>query len=225
MERDCWFCGDPTPASWHDRVMGLHQGAETNFTRWIIVLRTTWRRQVVLVPRCARCHTGHQIELTAVVLALAAVIAYSASGQLDRLLGILPASTGERTLSVVWAVVACLPTLAWIAIRSGRLPWRRLAPHRLGYGRHHPEFVRYLDEDWKPRPGPFPLWGSPPNPHSPPPPGRFRRVLGRTVDLIALACGIGVPVTYFQGYDELAGGLIAVTAALAYLSSKIKPEY
>jgi hypothetical protein len=193
-------------------------------TPWIIVLRTTWRREVVQVPRCARCHVGHQIEQIAAVLSLASLIAYAACGQLDYLLGILPASSAERMVAAVWAAVACLPTLTWLAIRHGRLPWQRLAPHRLGYARHHPEFVRLLDEGWNPRPGPFPYWGNPPNPHYPPPPGKLRRVIGRVIDLVAAACGIAILIAYFQGYEELAGGLIAATAGLAFLSSKIKPE-
>ncbi|MEU1666268.1 hypothetical protein ABZ547_22165 [Streptomyces sparsogenes] len=204
--------------------MGLHRGAETTMTPWIVVLRTTWRREVVHVPRCARCHTGHQIEQTAAVLSLAALVAYAASGQLDHLVGIVPASTAQRTVAGIWAVVACLPALAWLAIRHGGLPWRRLAPHRLGYARHHPEFVRLLDEGWKPRPGPFPYWGNPPNPHPPPPPGKLRRLIGGVIDLVGTVCAIAIPVTYFQGYEELAGVLIAVTAGLFFLSSKIKPE-
>lgn len=224
MVRECWFCGNVTPPSWHDRVLGLHQGADTTMTPWIIVLRTTWRREVVHVPRCPRCHTGHQIEQTAAVISIIALIAYAASGQLDRLLGILPASTGERTVAAIWAAVACLPGLTWIAIRRGWLSWRRLAPRRLGYARHHPEFLRLQDEDWKPRPGPFPYWGNPSNPHHPPPPSRFRRLVGRVIDLVGTACIIAVPIAYFQGYEELAGGLIAATAGLFFLSSKIKFE-
>jgi hypothetical protein len=222
--RECWFCGDATPASWHDRVMGLHQGAETAMTPWIVVLRATWRREVVYVPRCARCHTGHQIEQTAAVFSLAALIAYAASGQLDHLLGILPTTTGQRTVAAVWLAVALLPGLARLAVRHGVLPWRRLAPHRLGHARRHPEFLRLVEDGWKPRPGPFPHWGNPPNPHHPPPPGRLRRLVGRVIDLLALASAVAVPVTYFQGYEELAGGLIAATAGLSFLSSKVKPE-
>ncbi|MFF1298608.1 MULTISPECIES: hypothetical protein [unclassified Streptomyces] len=222
--RECWFCGKATPASWHDRVEGLHRDADTTMTRWIIVLRTTWRREVVHVPRCARCHTGHQIEQTAAVLSIAALIAYAASGQLDRLLGILPTSAGERTVAGIWAALACLPGLTWLAIRHGGLPWRRLAPHRLGYARHHPEFVRLLDEGWKPRPGPLPYWGNPPNPQYPPQPGRFRRLVGRVIVLVGTACAIAIPIAYFQGYEELAGGLIASAAGLIALSSKINPE-
>ncbi|MGW2017688.1 hypothetical protein [Streptomyces sp. NPDC001927] len=224
MVRECWFCGNATPASWHDRVLGLHQSADTTMTAWIVVLRTTWRQEVVHVPRCARCHYGHQIEQTAAVLSIAALIAYSASGQLDRLLGILPTSGPERAVAAIWAAVACLPGLTWIAIRHGWLPWRRLAPHRLGYARHHPEFIRLLDEDWKPRPGPFPYWGNPRNPHRPPPPSRFRRLTGRVFDLAGAACVIGIPIAYVQGYEELAGGLIAAAAGLFWLSSKIKPD-
>ncbi|MFC8202264.1 hypothetical protein ACFUTV_43840 [Streptomyces sp. NPDC057298] len=192
-------------------------------TPWIVVLRTTWRRAVVHVPRCARCHTGHQIEQTAAVLTIAAWIAYAASGRLDQLLGIVPASAGERTGAAVWAAVACLPGFTWIAIRHGWLPWRRLAPRRLGYARHHPEFIRLLDEDWKPRPGPFPYWGNPQNPHHPPP-SRFRRLIGRVVDMVGTACVIGIPISYLQGYEELAGGFIAAAAGLFFLSSKIKPD-
>lgn len=223
MVRECWFCGEAAPASWHDRVLGLHRDADTTMTPWIVVLRTTWRREAVQVPRCSRCHTGHQIELTAMGLALAALIAYAASGQLDRLLGILPASAGERTVAGVWAAVACLPGLTWLAIRHGRLPWQRLAPHRLGYARHHPEFVRLVDEGWKPRPGPFPHWGNPSNPY-PPQPGRIQRLIGRVIGLAAAACVIAIPIAYFQGYEELAGVLIAAAAGLGALSSRIKPE-
>ncbi|MFE5923706.1 hypothetical protein [Streptomyces sp. NPDC056468] len=224
MVRECWFCGNATPASWHDRVLGLHQGAATTMTPWIVVLRTKWRQEVVHVPRCARCHTGHQIEQTAAVLSVAALIAYAASGRLDQLLGVLEASAKERTVAAIWAAVACLPGLTWVAIRQGWLPGRRLAPRRLGYARHHPEFIRLLDEDWKPRPGPFPYWGNPRNPHHPPPPCRFRRLIGRVIDLVGTACVIGIPISYFQGYEELAGGLIAAAAGLFFLSSKIKPD-
>ncbi|MFC9477407.1 hypothetical protein [Streptomyces griseus] len=204
--------------------MGLHRGADTAMTPWIIVLRTTWRQEVVHVPRCARCHTGHQIELSVAALSIAGLIAYAASGQLDRLLGILAASGAERTVAAVWAVVACLPGIVWLAVRHGWLPWRGLAPRRLGYARHHPEFLLLREEGWKPRPGPFPYWGSPPNPHHAPAPGRIRRFVGRVVDLVGAACAIGIPVAYFQGHEELAGGFIAATAGVFYLSSKIKPE-
>ncbi|MFD5200214.1 hypothetical protein ACFWM7_08645 [Streptomyces sp. NPDC058375] len=193
-------------------------------TPWIVVLRTTWRQEVVHVPRCARCHTGHQIEQTAAGVSLAVLIAYAASGQLDHLLGILPTSTGERIVAGVWAAVACLPGLGWIAMRQGWLPWQRLAPRRLSYARHHPEFLRHRDEGWKPRPGPFPYWANPPSPHRPPPLGRFRRWVGRAIDLVGAACVIAIPITYFQGYEELAGVLIVATAGVFFLSSKIKLE-
>ncbi|MFE9708267.1 hypothetical protein [Streptomyces sp. NPDC005930] len=176
------------------------------------------------VPRCARCHTGHQIERTAAVLSLAALIAYAASGQLDRLLGILPASAGERTAAAIWAAVACLPGLAWIAIRRGRLPWRRLAPRRLGYGRHHSAYLELRAEGWKPGAGPLHYWQGPPNPHRPPPANRPRRLIGGFFELLGAGCGIAVPLAYFQGYEELAGVLIAATAGLFFVASKIKPE-
>ncbi|MGW3285518.1 hypothetical protein ACWDR3_12845 [Streptomyces sp. NPDC001002] len=223
-ERVCWFCENAAPPSWHDRVMGLHRGADTNMTAWIVVLRTTWRREVVHVPRCARCHTGHQMEQTAAVLAVASLIAYAASGQLDHLLGIVPNTGADRTAAAIWATVAVLPTLTWLAIRHARLPWQRLAPHRLGYARHHPDFVQLLDEGWNPRPGPFPYWGNPPNPHHPPPPGKLRRIIGRAIDVLTAASAIAIFVAYFKGYEELAGGFIATTAGLGYLSSKIKPD-
>ncbi|MEU5957887.1 hypothetical protein [Streptomyces sp. NPDC047525] len=224
MVRECWFCGNAAQASWHDRILGLHQGADTTMTPWIVVLRTRWRQEVVHVPRCARCHTGHQIEQTAAVLSTAALIAYAASGGLDQLLGILPTSAAERTVAAIWAVVACLPGLTWIAIRHGWLPWRHLAPHRLGHARHHPEFIQLLDDGWKPRPGPFPCWGNPQNPHHPPPPSRSRRLIGHVIALVGTTCVIGIPISYFQGYEELAGGLIVAAAGLFSLSSKIKPD-
>lgn len=115
--RECWFCGEETPRSWHDHVLGLHKDADTTMTPFVIVLRSTWQMETVSVPRCARCHTGHQLERTAAVLSLAALIAYAASGQLDRLLGILSPSTGERVVAAIWAAVACLPGLVWFAIR------------------------------------------------------------------------------------------------------------
>ncbi|WP_244206658.1 hypothetical protein [Streptomyces swartbergensis] len=55
------------------------------------------------------------------------------------------------------------------------------------------------------------LWG---------PPGSGKT----TMDLVGAACAIGIPITYFQAYEELAGSLIAATAALFFLSSKIKFE-
>ncbi len=224
MVRECWFCGEAAPPSWHDHVLGLHKDADTTMTPFIIVLRSTWRMEIVSVPRCARCHTGHQLERTAAVLALAALIAYAASGQLDRLLGILSSSTGERVVAAVWAAVACLPGLAWIAIRLGRLPWQRLAPRRMGYARHHPEYVELRADGWKPGAGPLHYWRSPPNPHHPPPANRPRRLIGGSFELLGAACGLAVPVAYFQGYEELAGVLIAATAGLLFVASKIKPE-
>ncbi|MGW0763801.1 hypothetical protein ACWD1Y_46390 [Streptomyces sp. NPDC002814] len=193
-------------------------------TPWIVVLRTTWRVEIVSVPRCARCHTGHQIEQTAAVLSIAALIAYAASGQLDRLLGILSASAGERTVAAIWAAVACLPGLAWIAIRQGWLPWRRLAPRRLGYARHHPEYLQLREEGWKPRSGPLHYWHGPPNPHHPPPPSRPRRLIAGFIELVGAACVIAIPITYFQGYEELAGIFILATGGLFFVSSKIRPE-
>jgi hypothetical protein len=104
------------------------------------------------------------------------------------------------------------------------LPSRRLAPRRMSYARHHPEFLRLREEGWNPRPGPFPHWANPPNPYRLPSPSRPRRYLGRVIDLIAAACAIAIPVAYFKGYEELAGGFIMVTAGLAYVSSKVKPQ-
>ncbi|MFE6640050.1 hypothetical protein ACFVFT_27005 [Streptomyces tendae] len=206
--RECWFCGEAAPPSWHDHVLGLHKDADTTMTPFIVVLRSTWRMETVSVPRCARCHTGHQLERTAAVLSVAALIAYAASGQLDRLLGILSPSTGERVVAAIWAAVACLPGLVWIAIRLGRLPWQRLAPRRRGYARHHPEYLELRADGWKPRAGPLHYWRSPPNPH----------------ELLGAACGLAVPVAYFTGYEELAGVLIAATAGLLFVASKVKPE-
>ncbi|MEU0445086.1 hypothetical protein [Streptomyces tendae] len=193
-------------------------------TPFVIVLRSTWRMETVSVPRCARCHTGHQLERTAAVLSVAALIAYAASGQLDRLLGILSPSTGERVVAAIWAAVACLPGLVWIAIRLGRLPWQRLAPRRRGYARHHPEYLELRADGWKPRAGPLHYWRSPPNPHHPPPANRPRRLIGGSFELLGAACGLAVPVAYFTGYEELAGVLIAATAGLLFVASKIKPE-
>ncbi|MFD6190457.1 MULTISPECIES: hypothetical protein [unclassified Streptomyces] len=222
--RECWFCGEETPPSWHDHVLGLHKDTDTTMTPFIIVLRSTWRMEIVSVPRCARCHTGHQLERTAAVLSVAALIAYAASGQLDRLLGILSPSTGERVVAAIWAAVACLPGLVWIAIRLGRLPWQRLAPRRMGYARHHPEYLELRADGWKPRAGPLHYWRSPPNPHHPPPANRPRRLIGGSFELLGAACGLAVPVAYFQGYEELAGVLIAATAGLLFVASKVKPE-
>lgn len=42
--------------------------------------------------------------------------------------------------------------------------------------------------------------------------------------MVGTACVIGIPMSYFQGYEELAGGLIAAAAGLFALSSKIKPD-
>ncbi|MET7320749.1 hypothetical protein [Streptomyces sp. NPDC005549] len=193
-------------------------------TPWIVVLRSTWRQKTVSVPRCARCHTGHQMEQAAAWFTVAALIAYAAGGQLDRLLGILPASAGERTVAAVWAVVACLPGCAWIAIRRGRLPWRRLAPRRLGHARHHPAYLELRAEGWKPRAGPLHYWQGPPNPHHPPPPNRPRRLIGGFFELLGAGCGVAVPLAYFQGYEELAGVFIAAAAGLLFAASKIKPE-
>ncbi|WP_399884281.1 hypothetical protein ACGH7X_11370 [Streptomyces sp. BBFR51] len=39
-----------------------------------------------------------------------------------------------------------------------------------------------------------------------------------------MACALAIPIAYFQGYDELAGGFIAATAGLLFVASKIKPE-
>ncbi|GAA0655595.1 hypothetical protein GCM10009535_38080 [Streptomyces thermocarboxydovorans] len=193
-------------------------------TPLIIVLRSTWQQTTATVPRCARCHTGHQIEQTAAVLGLAALIAYAASGQLDRLLGILSATAPQRTVAAIWAVVACLPLLVWIAIRQGRLPWSQLAPRRMGYARHHPEFLRLREEGWKPRSGPFPHWKNPPSPHPQPEVSRFRQLTGRVLNLAGAACAVAVPVSYFQGYEELAGGFILATLALLTLASKVRFE-
>ncbi|MFF2653663.1 hypothetical protein [Streptomyces sp. NPDC058045] len=176
------------------------------------------------MPRCARCHTGHRIERAAAVLAAAAPIAYAAGGGLDHLLGILPTSAAGRTAAAIWAAVACLPALAWLALRYAAPPWHRLAPHRLGYARHHPDFLRLQDEGWHPRPGPFPHWVNPPSGHAPGPTGRLGRIVGGILDLLGATCAIAIPIAYLQGYKELAGGLIMAGAALFFLSSKVKRE-
>lgn len=221
MPRPCWFCEVDTPASKHDRVLGLQRDEEVGLTPLVVVLRHTWKQTAVTVPRCARCHTGHQIERTAGILALAAPIAYAASGQLDRLVGLQDATGPQRTVAVIWAVVACLPLLVWIAIRQGRLPWSRLAPRRMGHARHHPEYVQLREEGWKPSSGPFP---HPLGPLPQPKLSRFRRLTGGVPYLVGAACGVTVPIAYFQGYEEVAGACIIATGALITLASKIRFE-
>ncbi|MFE7729260.1 hypothetical protein ACFU5D_26115 [Streptomyces anthocyanicus] len=114
--RECWFCGEETPRSWHDHVLGLHKDADTTMTPFVIVLRSTWQMETL----------------------------------------------------------------------------------------HY--------------------WRSPPNPHHPPPANRPRRLIGGSFELLGAACGLAVPVAYFTGYEELAGVLIAATAGLLFMASKVKPE-
>ena len=219
---ECWFCGRTAEHRWHDRAIGFHKNVDTGLTRWVVVIRTTWQRDIVLVPRCARCHTGHTIEQLAMGLAIVAVIAYAASGQLDILLGIT--ETGSKGVAVTWAVVACLPAVAWIAIRQAWLPIEKLAPRRLRYARQHPAVVQRREDGWWFRPGPFPHWGFPAGTVPSPPPTRNRRLIGTVLGLLGIACFITTIVLYFQGVKELAGGFLMAAAGLSGLSYKIYPE-
>lgn len=79
-----------------------------------MVIRTRWQSAVVLVPRCARCHTGHLIEQFPLVLAVAAVIAYAAVGQLDNLLGI---TSGDKGVAVSWPAGFWRPRPGWDSSR------------------------------------------------------------------------------------------------------------
>src|SRR5882757_10980018 len=101
VARECWFCGSEATDPWHDRVIGFHKDLDHALTPWIVVIRSTWRSEIVLVPRCARCHGGHRIERASMALSIAAVIAYAASGQLDTLLGILPSTSGAMVLAAI----------------------------------------------------------------------------------------------------------------------------
>ncbi|MFD9700169.1 hypothetical protein [Lentzea sp. NPDC059081] len=219
---ECWFCGRTAGHRWHDRAVGLHKGVDTSLTPWIVLIRTTWQREVVLVPRCARCHRGHLVEQLAMVLALAAPIAYAASGGLDVLLGINP---GSKAVAAVWAGAALVPALGWVAIRQAWLPLDLLAPRRLRYARRHPAVVRLREEDdWRFRPGPFPYWGFPEGTVPPPPSTGARRTAGRVLALLGFTCFVATVVVYFRGNSELAGGLIVATAGLFYLASKADPK-
>ena len=155
-------------------------------------------------------------------LAVVAVIAYAASGQLDILLGITAA--GSTGVAAVWAVVACLPAVAWIAIRQAWLPLEKLAPRRLRYTRRHPDVVRRREEGWRLRPGPFPCWGFPAGSVPSPPSTRYRRIIGTVLAVLGIGCFITTIVLYVQGVKELAGGFLLAAAGLFFLSSKFRPE-
>ncbi|MEU3645812.1 hypothetical protein AB0E59_20685 [Lentzea sp. NPDC034063] len=215
---ECWFCGRTAHHRGHDRAIGFHKNVDTGLTRWVVVIRTRWQSDVVLVPRCARCHTGHMIEQLALVLAIAAVIAYAASGQLDHLLVI---TSGEKSGAAIWAAVALLPAAAWIAIRQAWLPFGRLAPRRLRYARQHPDVVRHREEGWRFRPGPFPYWGFPEGTVPLPP---SHRIGGVVLTVLAAASFVATIVIYFRGSSELAGGFLAATAGLGFLATKVNPE-
>ncbi|WP_405567773.1 hypothetical protein OG317_03860 [Streptomyces sp. NBC_01167] len=225
MARECWFCGSEATAPQHDRVIGMHRDVDSSPT-WTLGVRTRWHRTGIRVPRCARCRDGHRIEQATMVLAVAAVIAYSASGQLDRLLGILPSTSSGRVLSAVWAVVACFPALAWIATRQACLPWQRLAPRRLRHARRHPGVQELREDGWKYRPGPFPYWQNPEDPAlvglSAPPAGA-RKAAGCVTAVLGLASVVVTVVLYLRD-SELAAVFLVAALGLFFLSSKINPE-
>ncbi len=154
-------------------------------------------------------------------LSVAAVIAYAASGHLDKLLGILPSTPGGKVLAAIWAVVACLPTLVWIAVRQAWLPWERLAPRCLRYARHHPEVLQLREEGWRFRPGPFPYWQNPKDAYAHPPSNRHRRLAGAITALLGFASFVMTIVLYLRGGSELAGGFLLAAGGLFFLSSKI----
>ncbi|WNO76274.1 hypothetical protein [Streptomyces sp. AM8-1-1] len=160
------------------------------------------------------------------VLAAAAVTAYSASGQLDRLLGILPSTSSGRVLSAVWAAVACLPALAWIATRQAWLPWQRLAPRHLRHARRHPGVQELREDGWKYRPGPFPYWQNPEDPalaRLSAPPAGARKAAGCVTAVLGLVSVVVTVVLYVRD-SELAAVFLVAALGLFFLSSKINPE-
>ncbi|MFJ2346819.1 hypothetical protein [Streptomyces antimycoticus] len=225
MTRQCWFCGSEATAMRHDRVVGLHRDVQSNPT-WYLGIRTKWQSDSVRVPRCERCHHGHIIEQSMMALSVAAPIAYAAGGQLDTLLGILPSASGGRVNASIWAVVACLPTLMWLATRQAWLPWNRLAPRRLRHARRHPAVQQLRGDGWHYRPGPFPYWRNAKDPvpeRLSGPSARPRRILGRITGLLGLASCVVTVVLYFRD-SELAALFLVLALGLFFLSSKIDPE-
>ncbi|MBL1111259.1 hypothetical protein JK364_02355 [Streptomyces sp. 110] len=223
--RQCWFCAGETTATRHDRIVGLHRDVESGPT-WYLGVRTTWQSISVRVPRCERCHVGHTIAQSMLAASIAAPIAYAASGELDTLLGILPSTSADKVRSVIWAVVACLPALVWIAARQAWLPWRRLAPRPLSHARGHPAVRRLREDGWRYRPGPFPHWRNAKDPdldHLSGPSARPRRILGRITGLLGLASLVVTVVLYLRD-SELAALFLVIAFGLFFLSSKIDPE-
>jgi hypothetical protein len=166
------------------------------------------------------------IEQGMMALSIAALIAYAASGQLDKLLGILPSTPAGKVHSVIWAVVACLPTPVWIATRQAWLSWQRLAPRRLRHARHHPAVQQLREEGWRYRPGPFPYWQNDKGPdlvHLSGPSARPRRVVGCLTALLGLASLVVTTVLYLRD-SELAALFLVIALGLFFLSSKIDPE-
>ncbi|GAA1084825.1 MULTISPECIES: hypothetical protein [Streptomyces violaceusniger group] len=223
--RRCWFCAGETTATRHDRVVGLHRDVESGLT-WYLGVRTKWRSISVRVPRCERCHGGHTIAHSMLAVSIAAPIAYAASGELDTLLGILPSTPSGKVHSVIWAVVACLPALVWIATRQAWLPWRRLAPRPPRHARGHPAVQSLREDGWHYRPGPFPHWRNAKDPdldHLSGPSARPRRILGCTTGLLGLVSLVVTVVLYLRD-SELAALFLVIAFGLFFLSSKIDPE-
>jgi hypothetical protein len=219
----CWFCGDEVTTGQHDRVVGMHRDVESSAPR-IVIIHTTWRTTSVRVPRCARCRRGHRIEQSLMVLAAASVIGYSASGQLDRLLGINPVTPAGKVYPAIWAVVACLPLLAWIATRQAWLPWNFVAPHRLRYAHLHPRVRQLRAGGWQYRSGPFPAglkdWDliQPATTSS-----RLRRIAATVLVLLGFAGLVAALVMHLR-HSGLAYVPLLAGIALLFLASRIEPE-
>ncbi|MEU3183916.1 hypothetical protein ABZ707_06850 [Streptomyces sp. NPDC006923] len=225
MTRECWFCERDATSPPHSRVVGLHKDVEHSPT-WYLGIRSTWRSTNVRVPRCVRCRDGHRIEQAMMALSVVSLIAYAAGGQLDKLLGILPSTPAGKAQSVIWAGLACLPALVWIAVRQAWLPWQRLAPRRLRHARRHPEVQRLRADGWRYRPGPFPHWGNAKDPELMAlsgPPARPRRIAGCLTGLLALVAFVVAVVLYVRDSEELAGLALLIAFGLLFLSDKINP--
>ncbi|MFI5914810.1 hypothetical protein [Dactylosporangium sp. NPDC051541] len=219
--RECWFCGDATASPQHERVVGLHIDIDTTMT-WTLRIRTRWYTGSVRVPRCARCRRGHRLEQALPLLAVAAFIAYVASGQFDELLGITPA--GSTVGPALWAVPAALPALAWIAARRGWLRSVGFAPRGLAYGRRYPEVRQMRADGWKWRSGPFPSglrdWDLIQAASTT---SRPRRIIATVAALLGLAAAVVTVVLYFQG-SELAAVAMVAALLLFFLASRLNPE-
>ncbi|MEV6520586.1 hypothetical protein AB0M43_01425 [Longispora sp. NPDC051575] len=154
-EDRCWFCAGPASAAAVYRA-GVHRNATMTFPALGLVVRESWERRDVEVPRCGRCRLGHYLEALLAVVGFPA-LAWGVALLLDTALGNfdgLPLVPSTVPRIGVWF----LPFLGWLALRRAWFGLGRWFPHNRRHVRRHPALRYLLETGWKYGRAPMTQW-------------------------------------------------------------------